>query len=153
RVLVVADNCTDDTAVVAAAAGAEVTVRHDLMRVGKGYALDWGLRHLSVDPPDVVIMVDADCRLGAGAIERLMASVLATGRPVQALYLMTVPERSAVNHRVAEFAWRAKNWIRPLGLHRLGLPCQLMGTGMAFPWAVIRTAELASGRIVEDLRL
>jgi cellulose synthase/poly-beta-1,6-N-acetylglucosamine synthase-like glycosyltransferase len=153
RVLVVADNCTDDTAVVAVAAGAEVIERRDLMQVGKGYALDWGLRHLSADPPDVVIMIDADCRLGAGAIERLTASVLATGRPVQALDLMTAPERSAVNHRVAEFAWRAKNWIRPLGLLRLGLPCQLMGTGMAFPWEVIRTADLASGRIVEDLRL
>jgi cellulose synthase/poly-beta-1,6-N-acetylglucosamine synthase-like glycosyltransferase len=28
-----------------------------------------------------------------------------------------------------------------------------MGTGMAFPWKVIRSAELASGRIVEDLNL
>jgi cellulose synthase/poly-beta-1,6-N-acetylglucosamine synthase-like glycosyltransferase len=67
--------------------------------------------------------------------------------------LMTAPDRSTVNHRVAEFAWRVKNWIRPLGLRRLGLPCQLMGTGMAFPWAVIQAPELASGRIVEDLRL
>jgi cellulose synthase/poly-beta-1,6-N-acetylglucosamine synthase-like glycosyltransferase len=46
-----------------------------------------------------------------------------------------------------------KNWVRPLGLHALGLPCQLMGTGMAFPWNVIRTADLAGGHIVEDLKL
>jgi cellulose synthase/poly-beta-1,6-N-acetylglucosamine synthase-like glycosyltransferase len=38
-------------------------------------------------------------------------------------------------------------------LHRLGLPCQLMGTGMAFPWACIRSADLATGHIVEDLKL
>jgi cellulose synthase/poly-beta-1,6-N-acetylglucosamine synthase-like glycosyltransferase len=33
------------------------------------------------------------------------------------------------------------------------MPCQLLGTGMAFPWSVIRTVELASGQIVEDLKL
>jgi cellulose synthase/poly-beta-1,6-N-acetylglucosamine synthase-like glycosyltransferase len=54
---------------------------------------------------------------------------------------------------VAEFAWAVKNHARPLGYQRLGLPCQLMGTGMAFPWHVIRAADLASGHIVEDLKL
>src|ERR1700730_8153144 len=46
RLLVVADNCADDTAAVARAGGAEVVERHDLTKLGKGYALDWGLRHL-----------------------------------------------------------------------------------------------------------
>src|SRR5271154_6653482 len=34
RLLVVADNCTDDTAAIAKAAGAEVTERHDLGKIG-----------------------------------------------------------------------------------------------------------------------
>jgi cellulose synthase/poly-beta-1,6-N-acetylglucosamine synthase-like glycosyltransferase len=58
-----------------------------------------------------------------------------------------------INLRVAEFAWRVKNWARPLGLKALGSSCQLMGTGMAFPWDVISTVDLASGLIVEDLKL
>ena len=66
---------------------------------------------------------------------------------------MTAPDQSTINYQMAEFAWRVKNWVRPLGLSALGLPCQLMGTGMAFPWAVIRSAKLASGQIVEDLNL
>jgi hypothetical protein len=73
------------------------------------------------------------------------------GRPVQALYLMMAPADSQINYKVAEFAWRVKNWLRPLGLRALGLPCQLMGTGMAFPWEVIRRADLASASLVEDL--
>ena len=76
-----------------------------------------------------------------------------THRPVQALDLMIAPDESPINSRVAEFAWRVKNWVRPLGLRALGLPCQLMGTGMAFPWDVICSADLASGLIVEDLKL
>ena len=153
RLLVVADNCADDTAAVAAAAGAEVVVRNEPERKGKGYALAWGLRHLGSDPPEIVIIIDADCRLAESVIDRLAAACAVTHRPVQALDLMTAPDESPINFRVAEFAWRLKNWVRPLGLRALGLPCQLMGTGMAFPWDVIRSADLASGSIVEDLKL
>ena len=71
RLLVVADNCTDDTAVVARASGAEVTERQEPEKIGKGYALAWGLRQLDVDPPEAVIMVDADCRLAVGTIDQL----------------------------------------------------------------------------------
>ena len=145
--LVVADNCTDDTAAVARLSGAEVVDRQDSERIGKGYALDWGLGHLDKDPPDVVVMIDADCRLAEGSIGRLTGACSMTKRPVQALYLMTVPDGSQINKQIAAFAWRVKNWVRPLGLGGLGLPCQMVGTGMAFPWSVIRTADLASGWI------
>jgi len=153
RIVVVADNCADDTAAVAAAAGADVVVRNDPERKGKGYALAWGLRHLDMDPPDIVIVLDADCRLSDSAVDRLVAACAVVHRPVQALDLMVAPEGSQIKSRVVEFAWRVKNWVRPLGLKALGLPCQLMGTGMAFPWDVIRSADLASGSIVEDLKL
>jgi cellulose synthase/poly-beta-1,6-N-acetylglucosamine synthase-like glycosyltransferase len=153
RLLVVADNCSDDTAAVAAAEGAEVIERRDQTQIGKGYALDWGLQHLSHDPPDVVIVIDADCRLTADAIRRLANTCATTGQPAQALYLMTAPPTSGVGHQVAEFAFRLKNWMRPLGLQALGLPCQLTGTGMAFPWQVIRSVNLGSGSITEDLTL
>jgi cellulose synthase/poly-beta-1,6-N-acetylglucosamine synthase-like glycosyltransferase len=153
RLLVVADNCSDDTAAVAVAAGAEVTARTNLQDVGKGYALDWGIRHLRANPPDVVVVVDADCRLAGGVIDQLATTSAALHRPVQALYLMTAPGQPALNFEVAEFAWRIRNWVRPLGLRALNLPCQLMGTGMAFPWDVIRCANLASGHLTEDLKL
>jgi cellulose synthase/poly-beta-1,6-N-acetylglucosamine synthase-like glycosyltransferase len=153
RLLVVADNCTDDTALVAAVAGAEVIERNDPERRGKGYALDCGLKHLGAAPPNTVVFIDADCRLADRVIDRLATVCTATNRPVQALYLMKNPDGSSINSRVAEFAWRVKNWVRPLGLGALGLPCQLMGTGMAFPWDVIRRVNLASGAIVEDMKL
>jgi cellulose synthase/poly-beta-1,6-N-acetylglucosamine synthase-like glycosyltransferase len=153
RLLVVADNCVDDTATVAATAGAEVIERDEPTRMGKGYALDFGLKHLGLDPPAVVIIIDADCRISEGAIDQLVVTCASTHRPVQALDLMTAPDESPINYRVAEFAWRVKNWVRPLGLNALNLPCQLMGTGMAFPWDLIRSAQLASGSLVEDLKL
>ena len=153
RLLVVADNCTDDTAVVASTAGAELIERVEPTKTGKGYALDFGLNHLSLDPPAIVIFIDADCRITEGTIGQLATVCSTTQRPVQALDLMTALDKAPINFRVAEFAWRLKNWVRPLGLGALSLPCQLMGTGMAFPWDVIRSANLATGSLVEDLKL
>ena len=153
RCVVVADNCSDDTASVAASAGAEVLERHDIDRRGKGYALDFGLRFLDADPPDVLVVVDADCLLTDGCLDRIGRLCVATRRPVQALYLMTAPPPAKRATQIAEFAFRVKNHARPLGFLRLGLPCQLMGTGMAFPWSALRAIDLATGHIVEDMKM
>jgi cellulose synthase/poly-beta-1,6-N-acetylglucosamine synthase-like glycosyltransferase len=153
RLLVVADNCTDNTASIARTVGAEVIERCDLNNVGKGFALDYGLRHLDNGPPDVVMIIDADCKVAPGTLDALVSTCTITKRPVQAQYLMTAPPKSDVKRRVAEFAWCVKNKVRPLGLLVLGLPCQLTGSGMAFPWGVVRSANLASSAIVEDLKL
>src|ERR1035437_9973859 len=89
RLLVVADNCTDETATVAASSGVEVTVRNDPTKIGKGYALDWGLNYLAADAPEIVIIIDADCRVESGAIDRLATVCAKMQRPVQSLYIMT----------------------------------------------------------------
>ena len=153
RLIVVADNCSDETAAIAAAAGAEVVLRTDLIRRGKGYALDAAIRHIEAEAPSVVVIIDADCQVAAGAIERLARCCVRTARPVQALYLMRAGKDAGLGMRIAEFAWIVRNQVRPGGLHRLGLPCQLMGTGMAFPWSCICSAKLATGDIVEDRKL
>ncbi|ANW00444.1 glycosyltransferase family 2 protein [Bradyrhizobium icense] len=153
RLIVVADNCTDDTAEVAAASGAEVIIRNDPGRIGKGFAMGWGITHLSQDPPDFVLFVDADCRLQADLVEGLKRVCHQVQRPVQALFVMRSAENSPVNHSFAEFAWVLRNWVRPLGLRNLRGPVQLMGTGMMFPWNAISSVPLASGHLVEDLKL
>jgi cellulose synthase/poly-beta-1,6-N-acetylglucosamine synthase-like glycosyltransferase len=153
KILVVADNCTDGTAGLVRSSGAEVAERIDSSNRGKGFALAFGIEVMRTDPPDVVIVSDADCVFAPGAIAALKAKALKEGRPVQALYLMQAPKGLEHRFAVAEFAWRIRNHLRPLGLSRLGLPCQLMGTGMAFPWDLARTNPFASGNIVEDLEL
>ena len=46
RVVVVADNCTDDTAGIASRAGAEVLLRDEPDALGKGRALRWAMDQL-----------------------------------------------------------------------------------------------------------
>jgi cellulose synthase/poly-beta-1,6-N-acetylglucosamine synthase-like glycosyltransferase len=153
RLLVVADNCRDGTAQAAAAAGAEIVERHDPSRHGKGFALAFGVEHLSKFPPDVVIVVDADCRVSANGLETLACMAARTGRPVQAEYLLTLPPKPDARSALNGLAFLVRNLVRPRGLHRLGLPCQLTGSGMAFPWSVLRDAPPLRANLVEDMVL
>ncbi|CAA9892535.1 Glycosyl transferase family 2 [Candidatus Methylobacter favarea] len=153
EVLVVADNCNDDTAEVARSYGVEVIERFNDTKRGKGYALDFGIQHLSSNPPEVVVILDADCLLGKDTISILVNDALHYQCPIQGLYLMYTTPEAPLKIRIAEFAWTVKNRARPLGFHRLGLPCQLMGSGMSFPWEALRQVDLASGHIAEDMKL
>ncbi|KAF0843614.1 cellulose synthase/poly-beta-1,6-N-acetylglucosamine synthase-like glycosyltransferase [Methylovorus glucosotrophus] len=154
-IIVIADNCTDDTADVARQYGVTVIERQDDLKRGKGFALDFGMQYLksTLQSPEIVMIVDADCWVGPHAIPTLAQTAREHQRPVQALYLMVSPDASALKTRLAEFAWVIKNQVRPLGLRVMQGPCQLMGTGMAFPWAFISNADLANGHLVEDMKL
>ena len=152
RLVVIADNCSDRTAELARTAGAEVIERFDRERRGKGFALDAGIRYLRTAPPDIVFLIDADCSLGPDALERLIEVIVATGKPAQSCNLMTAPESAAFTHSVAEFANVVKNSVRPLGLARLGLPCQAT-TGLAIPWLLLSQVSVASSNRVEDMKL
>ncbi|QKD84215.1 glycosyltransferase family 2 protein [Thermoleptolyngbya sichuanensis A183] len=153
QVLVVADNCTDQTAAIARSFGVDVIERQNPARLGKGYALDYGLRHLEAVRPDVVVLVDADCVARSGSIQRIVQLAFQENRPVQAVYLMRTPEAPSQRDLISALAFLFKNLVRPVGMAQLGLPCWLTGTGMAFPWSVIRQVSLSSGNLVEDMQM
>lgn len=154
RLLVVADNCGDDTAARARDAGAEVVERRDPDRRGKGFALAFAFAHIdATGAPDVVGIVDADCRVSAGGLARLGAVAQALDRPVQADYLLRAPPGAGARAAISQFAFLVRNRVRPLGLKRVGVPCHLMGSGMAVPWLVLRKAPPYGDNLVEDLAM
>jgi cellulose synthase/poly-beta-1,6-N-acetylglucosamine synthase-like glycosyltransferase len=153
RLIVIADNCSDRTADIARQTGAEVTIRTEPSLRGKGYALEHGLEFLEqTHPPDVVVFVDADCQLEHDCIDRLARRCSQSMRPVQAAYLMNPPRPPQKMASMVAFAWKVKDFVRPLGWYRLGFPCQLAGSGMAFPWQVVRSTNLGTSHLAEDLK-
>jgi cellulose synthase/poly-beta-1,6-N-acetylglucosamine synthase-like glycosyltransferase len=154
RLIVVADNCVDDTADVSCSLGAEVIERNDISKIGKAYALNAGLRFLlATGERSVVVFIDADCILGAGALDKLVQACTAEHTPVQARYRMMVSGRDEIAQRISAFAYRVNAEVRPSGYHALGLPCFLMGTGMALPMHVLKRLDLTTGHITEDIVL
>lgn len=133
--VVIADNCTDDTAQLARDHGARVYERQDSERVGKGYALDYALtcldRDFGPDFFDGYLVFDADNLMEPNYITEINRT-FSDGYDVVASY------RNSKNY--------GDNWLSAgIGLWflrdshfmngsrmRLGICCQIAGTGFLF---------------------
>ena len=157
RLLVVADNCADDTAEVARSFGHEVIERHDTAKRGKGFALAFGRDHLLADRsgwvPECVVVLDADCETDAASLSDIARTCVTRQLPVQARYAFHETAHASAKVQMSNFAFWIKNVVRQRGETRLGGPAVLTGTGMAFPWTLFRDLPLATPNIVEDLAL
>ena len=148
-ILVVADNCTDQTVRAAADAGASVLERIDTTRRGKGWALQFAIDTLLARPapPRAVIIVDADGECDPRLLETLTGVMNAGARVVQADDELASGGSPRATLRAAAFT--LVNRVRPQGRAVLGLPCSLCGSGMlfsrevleAFPWDAFTAAE------------
>ncbi len=153
RLVVIADNCQDNTAEIARSTGAEVIERTHKTNRGKGYALDYGMNYIKDEPPEVLVVLDADSLISPQAIATITTIARDTQRPVQATYLMNQPDNPSLTDRVSIFALKVKNLVRILGLNRLGYHSLLTGSGMAFPWSIISQISLAGSKTTDDMQL
>jgi hypothetical protein len=148
-VVVVADNCTDDTAVIAARAGAHVMVRIEPAGRGKGRALRWAMDRVLTERPgvDALVVVDADSVADRGFLTALVKPFDAGIPAVQGESLLAEDGSPQTALRVAAFL--LFNRVRAAGRDVLGLPAFLTGTGMLLarglllkkPWSAFTSAE------------
>lgn len=150
RILVVADNCTDATAAVAAAAGAEVLVRRDERARGKGHALRWAMDRILAepDPPDALAVVDADSVAEPHTLAELEAG-LDRGPAVQSEYLVLTD--GSTRTQLVATAFLLFHRVRLGGRARLGLPAALVGNGMLFSRPLLEAHPWQAFTGVEDL--
>ncbi|MEW6546151.1 MAG: glycosyltransferase family 2 protein [Bacillota bacterium] len=150
EVYVVADNCTDGTAHVAARAGATVLERVSHLR-GKGYALQFGLcQILNRSRCDAICIMDADNLLDSSFLARVNARLVAGASVVQARVETKNPLDSWVSASYAINFWLA-NRLWQLGRARAGLSGLLCGTGMCFRRDVLASTGWPATSLTEDL--
>ena len=138
-IFVLADNCTDDTALIARCAGAAVYERTNRQQVGKGYALQTLLHHLRHDYPegfDGYFVFDADNILAPDYIQR-MNETFDLGHDIITGYRNS--KNYGDNWISAGYAlWflRESRYLNH-ARHLLGTSCAVSGTGFLFSRAVL----------------
>ena len=148
-VVVVADNCSDRTAAIARAHGADLVLeRADPARRGKGYALAFGLPHAQAGGPDAVLILDADCRPAPDAL-RVLDAALQGGAAVVQAAVETGDAGTGPTGLVAAAGGRIQNAVSA-GLSRLGVSPPLRGLGMAFRRDVLERFPWQSFGLAED---
>ncbi|MEW6038998.1 MAG: glycosyltransferase family 2 protein [Pseudomonadota bacterium] len=148
--VVIADNCGDDTAARAEAAGARVLVRDDPGRRGKGYALDHAFSVLLKEDHDVFVVVDADTRVEANFVTELAALFQAGADAAQTRYRVSNPEQST-RARLMHVAWLAFNVLRPRGRDYWGWSAGILGSGFGLHRRTLECVPFDAGSIAEDL--
>ena len=153
RVVVIADNCTDETANIAAAKGASVYVRNNDSKRGKGYALDWAMHRLLAEDKgwtDAVIVFDADTQANPNFLRYMDARVQAGSLALQGRYDLLNPFD---NWRTALLysALLLHNRLRPLARQALGWTTLLKGNGMCFRRGIIERFGWNTYGLAEDI--
>jgi cellulose synthase/poly-beta-1,6-N-acetylglucosamine synthase-like glycosyltransferase len=151
RVLVVADNCTDDTAAAARRAGAEVLVRQDAALRGKGYALAHAFEaSRRAEWADAVVVVDADSRVSANLLVAI-ASRIERGEHAVQVHYGVANVHASWRTRLMAIAMAAFHRVRSRGRERLRLSCGIRGNGWALTHQLLRQVPYASFSLTEDL--
>lgn len=150
KVVVVADNCSDETAARARAAGADVLERHDQEKIGKGHALEWAFTQVIDAGAEVVIVIDADTMVEPNLVSAMRRRFAAGADAVQARYGVLNAGES-VRTRIMNVALLAFNVLRPRGRDRLGLSVGILGNGFALSRATVLAVPYDAHSVVEDL--
>jgi cellulose synthase/poly-beta-1,6-N-acetylglucosamine synthase-like glycosyltransferase len=149
-IIVVADNCTDQTAGLASRAGARVIERHDNQRRGKGFALQFAFTKLMAEGFDAILVVDADTVVDPNLLTELVRLFDLGADGVQARYL-PLDVTDSPRARLRNLALMGFNFLRPLARDRLGLSCGITGNGFALRRKTLEAVPYKADSIVEDL--
>ncbi len=136
RIIAVAHNCSDRTAVRARNAGAEVLVVDEPAAEGKGAALAAGFAYATAQGMDATLVVDADATVSRNLVGAVRHALANGADAVQCRYEMDSSSKHPAT-RLTALAFRGFNVVRPTGRDRLGLSAGILGNGFAVRQSVL----------------
>ncbi len=151
-IFVIADNCSDKTADISAATGVNVLIRNDKNR-GKGFALGWGFDKImfgSDNSFDYVCVFDADNLVHPGFLRAMNHRANQGYEVIQGYCDSKNPFDSWVTSSYSLAFWNIARTFQ-LARHRLGLCCELMGTGFSIQVPLLKELGWGSVCLTEDM--
>ncbi|MEW8955196.1 glycosyltransferase family 2 protein [Clostridium sp.] len=151
-IFVIADNCTDNTALKARESGALVFERVNKNERGKGYALEWMFDKIfkMEKKYDAVVVLDADNLVSKNFL-RVMNNKLCNGDKVVQGYLDSKNPKDTWITGSYSIAFWTSNRMFQLSRSNLGLSNQLGGTGFCIDTNVLRELGWGATCLTEDL--
>jgi cellulose synthase/poly-beta-1,6-N-acetylglucosamine synthase-like glycosyltransferase len=150
-IVVIADNCEDQTASVARESGAICVERNNEPAGRKGFAISWYLENVLPDDQsyEALIIIDADSQPLPDFLRLMSNRLRAGGAVLQGKHVISNPEDSIFT-RMADIDMRINNRLRNQARTNMGLSCRLMGDAMCFERTVLEKYPWGAHSLVED---
>src|SRR5271154_368819 len=152
RIIVIADNCTDDTAAIAEQEGCEVWRRTVPDLRGKGHALTWAFQQVAALPFDAVVVVDADTLASITLLRAFERDACCGNDAMQSHDNLQFPSDAPPWLRLISRATKnAEDRYVTIPRSRLRLYQGLQGTGFCLSTQILMKVPWRANSICEDL--
>lgn len=149
--IVVADNCSDNTAKIARSLGVTVLERNNEGQRGKGYALRWAFDRIleSSVQYDAIVVFDSDSLVSGNFLE-VMNYYLEEGSEVIQSNDLVLPRPGVWSIETTRIGFLLYNYVKPMGRKAAGFNMGLRGNGMCFSTALLRRIPWQAWSLTED---
>ena len=149
EIFIIADNCTDKTAELSASYAANVMVRKSADNFGKGFALDFAIRHIPIETFDAILIIDADNIVDSLILAELNKSINQGEQAIQCCN--GVGNRSDSSFTELLYVSRLiGNHLYHHAKYKLGLSSYLMGNGICFTRTLLKNRGWTAFTAGED---
>lgn len=152
--IVIADNCTDETAKIVTDNGVRCLKRNDREKKGKGFALQWAFEYLKKKKAfhmyDAFVIIDADTIVDPNFLKEMDKKIAGKEKAIQGYYDVINPSASPMASLTYLGFVLSRN-LRYKGKTRLNWSANLLGNGMCFSREVIDRFGWNATSIAEDV--
>lgn len=155
-IFIIADNCSDHTALVARNHGVTLWERFSRSRRGKGFALEEALKRMGLTDPrggagyDAAVFFDADNLVDTNFLRVMNNRLLNGEKLIQCFIDSKNPCDNWVTAAYSLTFWYNNRFLL-LARHNLGLSAALAGTGACISAEVLREIGWSTATLTEDL--
>lgn len=153
KTFVIADNCCDNTVLIADRHETITYERIDDSPHGKGTVLNWGINQINEDYPDrfdAVAVFDADNLVDVDFLNHINNLLVAGADVATGNRLTTNPFNTLLSSAYTIY-WKMTTYLDQVPHYYMDIPCIISGTGFAFKMSALDDNEWNTQTVTEDV--